>query len=137
MNWTERATGTFEVKMDRLALHDTEADPALARMSIDKQFRGDLDGSSRGEMLSAGTPVKGSAAYVAIEHVSGTLHGRRGTFTLQHDGVMTRGTPELVVRVVPDSGTDELAGLRGEMTIDISQGNHSYTLEYTLDIDQT
>jgi hypothetical protein len=101
-------------------------------MSIDKQFRGDLDATSKGQMLTGMGGVKGSAGYVAIERVSGTLDGRRGTFVLQHSGTMTRGAPQLSVTVVPDSGTDELAGIAGRMTIDVANGQHAYTFEYTL-----
>jgi len=101
-------------------------------MSIDKQFHGDLEATSKGEMLSAMTSVKGSAGYVAIERVSGTLHGRHGTFILQHSGTMTRGAPQLSVTVVPDSATGELVGLTGKMTIKIADGKHSYDFEYTL-----
>ena len=127
-----RASGTFEVKLSPQALtHQTE-DKALARMSIDKQVHGDLEATSQGEMLSAGTAVQGSAGYVAIERVTGKLKGRSGTFVLQHSGTMTRGTPQLSITVVPDSGTGELAGLAGTMTIDIADGKHSYTFEYTL-----
>ena len=126
------AKGTFEVKLEPRPLDGGNADPALGRMSIDKQFHGDLDATSKGEMLSAGTSVKGSAGYVAIERVSGTLHGRSGAFVLQHSGTMTRGTPELSATVVPDSGTGELAGLAGRMTIEIAGGKHSYGFEYTL-----
>jgi hypothetical protein len=102
-------------------------------MSIEKLFRGDLEGSSRGEMLSAGTAVKGSAGYVAIERVSGTLQGRSGTFVLQHSATMRRGIPQLSITVVPDSGTGELAGLAGRMTIEIADGAHSYEFEYMID----
>ena len=122
-----RATGTFDVKVVPLA-----ADGLLGRMSIDKQFQGDLAGSSSGEMLTAGTEVKGSAGYVAIERVTGELHGRKGTFVLQHKGVMTRGSPDLTVIVVPDSGTDELQGLAGNLDIIIADGKHSYEFEYTI-----
>ena len=104
----------------------------LGRMSIDKQFHGDLEGTSRGQMLTAGTAVTGSAGYVAIEHVSGTLHGRGGTFVLQHSGTMTRGAPQLSITVVPDSGTGELVGLAGQMAIVIADGKHSYDFEYTI-----
>ncbi|MGH7720199.1 MAG: DUF3224 domain-containing protein [Gemmatimonadaceae bacterium] len=127
-----RASGTFEVKLNPLAAYDDAEGSMLGRMSIDKQFRGDLEGSSKGEMLTGGTSTKGSAAYVAVERVSGTLHGRGGTFILQHSGTMTRGAPRLVITVVPDSGTGELAGLAGTMAIDISAGKHSYHLDYTL-----
>ena len=101
-------------------------------MSIDKRFHGDLEGTSRGEMLAARTAEPGSAGYVAMERVTGKLHGREGTFVLQHTGTMTRGTPTLGVTVVPDSGTGELAGLAGEMTIVIEEGKHSYVFDYTL-----
>jgi uncharacterized protein (TIGR02246 family) len=129
---TTRARGTFEVKLAPQALTGQTADATLGRMSIDKQFKGDLEGTSTGEMLSAGTSVKGSAGYVAIERVSGTLQGRRGTFVLQHSGTMTRGAPQLSVTVVPDSGTGQLVGLMGTMAIDIADGKHSYDFEYTL-----
>jgi Protein of unknown function (DUF3224) len=128
-----RASGSFEVKLTPQPSGDKPEGSLLGRMSIDKQFHGDLEATSKGEMLSAGTAVKGSAGYVAIEHVSGTLHGRSGTFVLQHSGTMTRGTPQLSVTVVPDSGTGQLAGLAGKMTINIVGGKHSYEFEYTLD----
>ena len=124
----QRATGTFEVK---LTPQDT-ADTSLGRLTIAKEFRGDIDGTSNGEMLSAMTSTKGSAGYVAIERVTGKLAGRNGTFVLQHSGTMTRGAPHLVISVVPDSGTGELAGIAGTMTIDIADGKHSYTFDYTL-----
>lgn len=129
---TVHATGTFEVKLTPQPADDYADGAALGRLSIDKQFRGDLEGTSRGQMLTGMSGVKGSAGYVAVERVSGTLAGRRGTFILQHSGTMTRGAPELRVRVVPDSGTDELAGLVGTMTIDPSGGRHVYTFDYTL-----
>src|SRR5262249_18167720 len=106
--------------------------PPLGRMSIDKQYRGDIVAASVGEMLTAGSPQKGSAGYVAVERVTGTLHGKRGSFALQHNGVMTRGNGELTVIVVPDSGTGELEGLKGEMAISIGGGKHSYEMEYEL-----
>ena len=129
---TMRARGTFEVRIGPLAMHDPAEGGLLGRMSIGKQFRGDLEASSQGEMLSAGAVVKGSAGYVAMERVSGTLHGRDGSFTLQHSATMTRGVPQLNITVVPDSGTGELAGLAGRMTIAIADGNHSYEFEYTI-----
>lgn len=130
---TKRATGTFDVKLKPLALEDSKAaEASLARLSIDKQFHGDLEGTSKGEMLSAGTPVKGSAGYVAIEQVNGKLGGRTGTFVLQHSGTMNRGIPELSVTVVPDSGTGELVGLTGKLNIIIADGKHSYDFEYAL-----
>lgn len=105
----------------------------MRRMSIDKQYHGDLEATSIGEMLSAGTSVKTSAGYVAIERVSGSLNGRKGTFVLQHNGIMTRGTPQLTVTVVPDSGTGDLVGLSGKMAIIIEGGKHSCELEYSID----
>jgi GNAT superfamily N-acetyltransferase len=129
---TQRATGTFDVKLAPQARTTNAEDATLGRMSIDKQFHGDLEASSKGEMLSALTAVKGSAGYVAIERVRGTLHGRAGTFALQHNGTMTRGEPQLAVTVVPDSGTDQLEGLAGKMAINISAGKHFYDFEYSI-----
>ena len=129
---TTHARGKFEVKLNPRAEPDESQDAALGRMSIDKQFHGDLEATSKGQMLTAGTSVKGSAGYVAIERVSGTLHGRSGTFVLQHSGTMTRGAPQLSVTVVPDSGTGQLVGLTGKMAIQIAGGEHSYEFEYTL-----
>ena len=126
------ASGSFDVKLTPQS--DSQGgDAALGRMTIDKQFHGDLEGTSKGQMLTAGTDVKGSAGYVAIEKVSGTLHGRNGTFILQHTGTMNRGAPQLSITVVPDSGTGQLAGLAGKMAIIIAaDGKHSYEFEYTL-----
>lgn len=129
---TQKANGTFEVKIAPLPAYDSSEGSLLGRLSIDKQFHGDLEATSKGEMLSAGTAVKGSAGYVALERVSGKLKGRTGTFVLQHSGTMNRGTPGLSITVVPDSGTGELAGLAGTMTIDIADGKHSYSFEYML-----
>ena len=113
---------------------DPEKGVTLGRdSSIDKQFGGDLEAASRGEMLTAMTEVEGSAGYVAIELVSGRLHGRSGTFVLQHSGSMARGAQSLSVTVVPDSGTDQLVGIAGKMAISIDEdGKHSYDFEYTL-----
>ena len=127
-----RATGTFEVKLNPQQLADKTADATLGRLSIDKQFHGDLEAVSKGEMLSAGTGVKGSAGYVAMERVSGALQGRSGAFVLQHNGTMTRGAAQLSVTVVPDSGTNQLAGLAGTMTINIVDGKHFYEFDYTI-----
>ncbi|HXM45214.1 MAG TPA: DUF3224 domain-containing protein [Bryobacteraceae bacterium] len=126
----QHARGTFEVKLTPQA-PDGEA-PDVGRMSIEKQFQGDLEAVSHGRMLTAMTGVKGSAGYVAIEQVAGSLHGRSGAFVLQHSGTMTRGAPQQMVSVVPDSGTGELAGLAGTMTIIIADGTHSYDFEYSL-----
>lgn len=129
---TTRATGPFDVKLAPQPLSDVAAATGLARMSLDKVFHGDLDATSQGEMLSAMGGVKGSAAYVALERVTGTLHGLTGSFALQHTGVMDRGTPSLVVNVVPDSGTGALAGLTGTMSIHVDGRAHSYVFDYTL-----
>jgi hypothetical protein len=126
----KKAMGTFDVKIGSLPQYNTSEGANLARMSIDKQYRGDLVGTSQGEMLSAGTDTKGSAGYVAIERVTARLSDRSGSFVLQHNATMTRGVPDLKIVVIPDSGTEELAGLRGTMNIVIHQGNHSYEFEY-------
>jgi hypothetical protein len=126
------ATGTFDVKLTPRPAEEKAADPTLGRMAIDKKFHGDLEGTSVGEMLTAGTSVKGSAGYVAMERVSGTLKGRGGSFVLQHSATMNRGTPSLSITVVPDSGTDELTGLAGKLAIVIAEGKHSYDFDYTL-----
>ena len=128
---TLHVSGTFDVNLVPLA-GEPGLDPTLGRMSIDKQFHGDLEASSKGQMLMVQAEVKGSAGYVAIEKVSGTLQGRKGTFVLQHSGIMTRGVGELTVTVVPDSGTGELKGLVGKMTIEIRDGKHFYGFDYTL-----
>ena len=124
-----RATGTFEVKMSP---QDAPESPGVGRMLLDKQFHGDLEATSKGQMLAAMTAVQGSAGYVAIEQVSGKLHGRAGTFVLQHNGLMNRGEPSLSLTVVPDSGTGELAGLSGKMDILVEGGKHSYVFEYAI-----
>lgn len=129
---TSIAKGTFNVKLTSAPMTESAGTTTLARQTIAKQWRGDLEGSSAGEMLAALSPVKGSAGYVAVERVTGTLHGRRGSFVLQHTGLMDRGAPSLVVTVVPDTGTDDLAGLSGSLRILIEAGEHSYELEYTL-----
>lgn len=127
------AKGPFDVKLQTLEPYNRDEGAALGRRSIDKRFHGDLDAISRGEMLSAGGVVQGSAGYVAIERVTGTLHGRSGSFTLQHFATMTRGAPHLDIVVVPDSGSGELAGLSGTMKIVIAEGGkHSYEFDYEL-----
>ena len=128
-----KATGTFDVKMIPQAPDDPAGGSAIGRMLLDKQFRGDLEGTSKGQMLALSSSVKGSAGYVAIEEVTGTLNGSSGTFALQHRGVMSRGTPDLSITVVPDSGAGQLAGLAGRMVIEIADGKHSYVFEYTID----
>ena len=129
---TTHAHGTFDVHLSPLEPYNNAEDTLLGRLSIDKQFHGHLDATSKGEMLTAGTGVEGSAGYVAMERVNGSLDGRRGTFVLQHTGTMTRGAPSLTITVVPDSGTDQLVGLAGTMAITITEGAHSYDFEYTL-----
>ena len=105
---------------------------ALGRMTIDKTFSGDIEGTSKGQMLTAMGGVKGSAAYVAVERVTGTLHGKRGSFAMHHTGIMNRGAPSLAVVVVPDSGTEELVGLSGTLNIIIEKGVHSYEFDYDI-----
>ena len=128
---TNHARGTFDVKIVPQPADDPSAGP-FSRLYLDKQFHGDLDATSKGQMLAAGTAVEGSAAYVALEVVTGTLAGRRGSFVLQHTGTMNKGEPSLTVSVVPDSGTDQLTGLVGKMAIIIEGKKHSYDFEYTL-----
>jgi hypothetical protein len=129
---TKHATGTFEVKVNPEPPEDKAEGSTLGRMSLDKQFHGDIEGTSKGQMLTAGTDVKGSAGYVAIERVTGTLNGRKGSFVLQHSGTMSKGALQMSIIVVPDSGTGELVGLAGKMTIIIAEGKHSYGFEYSL-----
>ena len=124
-----RASGRFEVQ---LTPQNDGADSPVGRMTIQKQFQGDLSGTSTGQMLMAGTAVEGSAGYVAIEKVEGTLGGRSGSFYLQHSGTMNRGAGSLTVTVIPDSGTDQLTGLSGRMNIIIADGKHSYEFDYEI-----
>lgn len=126
------ASGPFEVKLEPQSPASTIAAAGIGRMTIDKQFHGDLEAHSLGEMLGFRTEVSGSAGYVAMERVSGTLHGRHGSFVLQHSSTMARGVPTQSVTVVPDSGTDELVGLTGAMTIQIDEGKHAYSFDYSL-----
>lgn len=123
------ATGTFEVKLQPQPARE---DAGLGRMSLDKVFSGPLTAASRGEMLAARTAQEGSAAYVAIERVEGTLDGRAGGFMFAHRGLLDRGAQAQAISVVPDSGTGALAGLRGEMKIRIEGGVHYYDFDYTL-----
>ena len=126
------AVGTFDVVLKPQTPDEKLGAPTVGSMSIDKQFHGDLEATSKGQMLAVGTAVEGSAGYVAMERVSGKLHDHSGTFALQHSGTMTRGAAQLTVTVVPDSGTGQLVGLSGKMTIDIVDGKHLYEFEYTL-----
>ena len=129
---TTHASGTFDVKVTPQEANEKDPAPAVGKFSLDKQFDGDLSGTSKGVMLAMGTPASGSAGYVAMEQVTGTLNGRTGTFALQHTGTMTRGVPQLSVTVVPDSATGELAGLSGKMDIKITDGKHFYEFDYTI-----
>jgi len=126
------AHGPFEVKLSPQPLGFDAGDAALARMTLDKQFHGDLEATSAGEMLSAGTDTPGSGCYVAVERITGSLHGRRGSFVVHHTGVMSRGAAQLAIAVVPDSGTDELVGLTGTLAIRIVDGKHFYDFDYAL-----
>lgn len=132
---TIHASGTFDVQLTPEANDSAPAGVALGRLAIDKQFHGNLEATSKGAMLSARTPVADSAGYVAIERVTGMLHGQPGSFVLQHNGMVTRGVSSLTIHVVPDSGTDELTGIAGEMTINIADGKHFYEFDYTLTVD--
>lgn len=132
---TQLAKGPFDVKLNPqpLALEDDGEGAARGRMSLDKRYHGDLEATAKGEMLTAMSGTQGSAGYVAIEKVAGTLGGRAGTFALQHSATMTRGAPDLRIIVVPDSGTGALAGLTGAMKIVIAEGGkHFYELDYDL-----
>jgi hypothetical protein len=127
---TTHASGSFNVEITPQEQESAE-NVSLGRMSLDKQFHGDLQATSKGTMLTAGAAT-GSAAYVAIERVTGTLHGRSGSFVLLHNGAMTRESQQLTITVVRDSGTGALSGIAGEMAITIEGGRHSYDFDYTL-----
>ncbi len=130
---TMHATGSFEVKLTpQQSTSETEPDPTRGRMSIDKHFHGTLEGTSLGEMLTGGNPAAGSAGYVAIERVTGTLDGKTGSFLLQHSATMHAGQFSLTITVIPGSGTGDLVGLAGSMNILMDGGKHSYTFDYTL-----
>jgi len=128
-----QAKGGFDVKRSVEPSCDMGDDVVAGHFRFDKRFHGELDAASVVHMLAVATDVPGSAAYVAIERLSGTLHGRSGTFFMQHNGVMDRGTPSLSLTVVPDSGTDGLAGVAGRMAIEITEGKHFYTFDYTME----
>ena len=129
---TQTATGSFSVDMTPQPDTDVVDGVTLGRMALDKRFEGDLVGTGKGQMLTALTGEEGSAGYVAIERVSGSLHGRRGSFVLQHRGTMDRGARSLSIRIVPDSGTGELAGITGSFELEVVEGVHHYTLHYRL-----
>ena len=123
--------GSFDVKATPQPAAEGD-DPSFSRMTFDKRFHGDMEGASKVQMLAASTSVKNSGAYVALEKVNATIAGRKGSFTFQHNATMNRGVPSLSITVVPDSGTDQLAGISGKFSIDIKDGNHFYTFDYTL-----
>jgi hypothetical protein len=128
----QHASGPFDVKLVPQGAPDKAEGSTLARMSLDKQYHGGLKATAKGEMLTAGTEVQDSAGYVAIERVTGTLNGRTGSFVLQHCGTLTRGTPVLNITVVPNSGSGQLSGITGKLTVIIEGGKHSYEFEYEL-----
>ena len=128
---SSHAEGPFDVKLTPQAVADKD-DSGVGRMTIDKQFHGDLEATSKGQMLAVSTAEKGSAGYVALEKVTGTLKGRSGSFALQHSATMNRGVPQLSIAVVPDSGTHQLKGLSGKMEIVVTNGKHFYKFEYKL-----
>jgi hypothetical protein len=127
----KRATGSFEVTLQPLSNTDASSSPLLGRMLLTKKFSGDLAASARGQMLSAGTATAGSAGYVAIDQVTGTLDGRSGGFLLQHSGSMQRGAPTLSIKVIPDSGTDGFMGIAGTLSINVVDGKHFYDFLYS------
>ena len=129
---TGHAEGTFDVKTIPLSPDDATADTSISRFALNKQYHGDLEAASKGEMLGAGNPAAGTAGYVAIEQVTGTLAGKSGSFALQHYGNMSQGKFELNVKVVPGSRPGELTGIAGAMTIIVADGKHSYTFDYSL-----
>jgi hypothetical protein len=131
---TTQAKGTFETKTTPHEPYDTAEGATLGRMTVVKRFAGSLVGDGHVVMIAARSPVPSSAGYVAIERVTGVLDGLRGTFVLQHSGTMNRGASSLTISVVPDTGTDELVGLAGTMTIDVVGGQHFYTFDYSVGV---
>jgi hypothetical protein len=129
---TRHAAGAFDAKTTPLPADDSTGGGDIGRYVLDKQYHGDLEATAKGEMLGAGDPSKGAAGYVAMERVTGTLHGHTGSFTLQHSGTMEQGKFQLIVTVVPGSGAGGLTGIAGTMKIIIANGKHSYEFDYTL-----
>jgi Protein of unknown function (DUF3224) len=127
-----KAAGTFEVSLKPQDTPDSGPGATLGRMTIEKTYHGDLVAQAKGEMLTAMAPTKGSGTYVAVEKVTGTLNGRKGSFAMHHSGTMNRGAQELSIVIVPDSGTEELAGIAGRLLLKIADGKHFYEIEYTL-----
>jgi hypothetical protein len=131
---TARANGTFQVDVKPLSPYNSAPDAQLGRFSLDKQYHGELEGTGQGEMLTAGNATTGSAGYVAVERITGTLRGKKGSFSLQHLGTMANGAQSLTITVVPGSGTGELAGISGTLNIIIEGGKHSYVLDFSLPV---
>jgi hypothetical protein len=129
---TQRATGPFDVFMKPASPPEKEGRTAIGRMVLDKQYFGDLVAIGKGEMLTAVTDTQGSAAYVAIERITGTLNGRGGSFVIQHNGTMSGGSQNLSTSVVPDSGTEQLTGISGTLAMKVVEGKHVYALDYVL-----
>ena len=126
------ASGPFDVKLVPQPADEKANDPLLGRMSIDKHYHGELEATGVGQMLTGGDYKTGSAGYVAMEKVTGTLHGHTGSFLMQHSGMLTRGAQQLSITIIPDSGTGPLTGIAGKMEVKITDGKHLYELEYTL-----
>lgn len=124
--------GEFEVTMTAHEPGEDAKEAGVHRRSLRKRYRGELDAVGLGEMLAVHGDVKGSAGYVAMERVTGTLAGRSGSFAIQHHGIMDRGAPSLSIAVIPDSGVGELAGIAGRMGIVVEDGKHFYDFEYDL-----
>lgn len=129
---TEHASGSFDITMTPASPPEHEGRTALGRMQLDKQYAGDLAASGKGQMLTAVTDTKGSAAYVAIERISGTLKGKKGSFVVAHTGTMSGGAQHLTISVVADSGTGELAGIAGTLGLKLVEGKHFYEFDYVL-----
>ncbi len=125
---SDQARGEFDVKVVPIS----GKEEALGRMSIDKTYHGDLDATGTGQMMASRDERTGAAVYVAIETVTGTLKGRKGSFMLAHRGMMSAAGHELNVVIVPASGTDGLTGISGDLEIVIEGGKHSYVLRYAL-----
>ena len=132
MNTSQHAIGEFMVNISPPVESKERTIENLARFAVDKEFQGDLEASSQGQMLTAATETENSAVYVAMERIVGTLHGKKGSFVLHHTGIMNRGEDSLEITVVPDSGTDELTGITGTFAIAIADGKHTYDFAYQL-----
>ena len=128
-----KAVGEFTVKMTPQSWAETSQEPGMGRFLVEKEYHGDLEGTATAQMIAFGDGKPGSSGvYVAIERVTGALNGRRGSFVLYHTGVMTKGVPSMSIEVAPDSGTDELTGLAGTLTIKMADGKHAYEFGYSL-----